>query len=111
MTLDTSAQVPKSSAANPLDKLCRMLRSTLRRYPRAHLLNTVGAFGASLDAQTFVQVSYSGNWTADNMRDCLALFAVWLVADPQRLLTPGVPLAGVLQKVQADSEQFSGRQD
>jgi len=36
---------PKSSAASPLVKLCHALRSTLRRFPRAHLFNTSGALG------------------------------------------------------------------
>lgn len=106
---DTYAQVLKSSAATPLGKLCRMLRSTLRKYPRARLLNTSAAFGASLDEGTFMQVSYSGRWTAEDMRDCLALFATWLVADPARLLESGTSLAGVLQTVQAESEQSSMR--
>jgi hypothetical protein len=104
---DTSARVLKSSGATPVEKLCRMLRSTLRKYPRAHLLNTVAAFGASLDEQTYMQVSYSGRWTAEDMRDCLALFATWLVADPKRLLTPGAPLDGVLLAVRLESEQSS----
>jgi hypothetical protein len=110
VTPDISAQVRKSSVATPLEKLCRMLRSTLRKYPHAYLLNTVAAFGASLDAQTYVQVSYSGRWTAEDMRDCLALFATWLVADPERLLVPGTPLAGVLQAELLASEQSSTRQ-
>lgn len=107
---EISAQERKSSDATPLGKLCRMLRSTLRRYPRARLLNTRAAFGASLDETTFMQVSYSGNWTAEAMRDCLALFATWLVADPARLLDSGTSLAGVLQTVQAESAQSSTRQ-
>lgn len=110
MTPDTSEQERKSSGATPLGKLVRMLRNTLRKYPQAHLLNTVAGFGASLDANTYIQVSYSGRWTAEDMRDCLALFATWLVADPARLLTPGVNLAGVLREAQAESERSNGRQ-
>jgi hypothetical protein len=107
---DTSARVPKSSDAIQLAKLCRMLRSTLRKYPRAHLLNTVAAFGVSLDEQTYAQVSYSGHWSEADMRDCLALFATWLVVDPARLLTPGAPLAGVLRTVELESAQSNSRE-
>jgi hypothetical protein len=107
----TSARGLRSSAATPVEKLCRMLRSMLRKSPRAHLLNTVAAFGVSLDEGTCMQVSYSGRWTAEDMRDCLALFATWLVADPARLLTPGIPLDGVLQAVQRESAQSSTPQE
>lgn len=108
---DTSARERRSSASPAVEKLCRMLRNTLRKYPRAHLLNTVAAFGASLDDGTYMQVSYSGRWTAEDMRDCLALFATWLVADPKRLLTPGLPLDGVLRAAQTESAPSNTRQD
>ena len=103
----TSVQELKSSAATPLEKLCRMLQNTLRKYPRAHLLNTVAAFGVSLDDATYMQVSYSGRWTAEDMRDCLALFATWLVVEPNRMFAPGTHLAGALLAVQQASEQSS----
>jgi hypothetical protein len=106
---DTFERVPKSKESSQLERLCRMLRSTLRKYPRAHLLNTVAAFGASLDESSYMQVSYSGRWTPEDMRDCLALFAVWLVVDPERLLTPGTTLAGVLREVQTESERSNGQ--
>jgi hypothetical protein len=101
----TYAQEHKSNVATPLGKLCRMLRSMLRKFPQAHLLNTVDAFGVSLDANTYMQVSYSGQWTPEAMRDCLALFATWLVADPAPIMRKGVLLAGVLQTVEREYEQ------
>ena len=108
---DISAQAHKSNESTPLVKLSRMLRSMLRRYPRAHLLNTRAAFGVSLDENRSMQVSYIGPWSAEDMRDCLALFATWCVADPRRLMVDGVPLAGVSQTVLAESVSFSGPQD
>jgi hypothetical protein len=104
---DTSARVLKSSDVSPLSKLSRMLRSMLRRWPRAHLLNTVAAFGVALDDATFMQVSYSGRWTPEDMRDCLALFATWCVADPSRLMSSGVPLDGVSLTVLQESARSS----
>lgn len=105
MTSDTSAQGLKSSAASPLVKLCRMLRSMLRRYPQARLWNTLDGFGVLLDEQHSMRLSFTGNWTDADMRDCLALFATWLVADPARLHGRGVRLDGVLQMVDAESKQ------
>lgn len=92
---------------NPLVKLSRMLRSMLRSYPRAHLYTTKDAFGVWLDAETHMRISYSGHWTDAGMRDCLALFATWCVADPSRLRTYGEPLVGVLRTVQTESAQSS----
>ena len=105
-----SEQEHRSNGATPLAKLCRMLRSTLRRYPQARLWNMQDGFGVSLDAQTYMRVSLNGNWTAEATRDCLALFATWLVADPAKLLDSGTLLAGALQAAQAESAQFSTRQ-
>jgi hypothetical protein len=111
VTRDTSVQGRKSSESTALVKLSRMLRNMLRSYPRAHLLNTVGAFGVSLDERTCMQVSYSGNWTDADMRDCLALFATWWVADPARLRSVGAPLVGVSREVIAELEQSASRED
>lgn len=99
MTSDTSALEPKSSGATPLVKLSRMLRNTLRRSPRAALVTTLDGFGVSLDAQTYVRVSVSGPLSDADLRDCLVLFATWLVADPGRLRNSGAPLAGFIARV------------
>lgn len=105
----TSELERKSSGSTPHEKLLRMLRNTLRRFPHAHLLNTQAAFGVSLDDNTYMQVSYSGRWTAEDMRDCLALFAVWLVAEPTRIMQNGVRLDGVLLGANAVSGQSNGQ--
>lgn len=107
---DTAARGPRFSDAAAAEKLVRMLRSMLRRFPRAHLLNTRDAFGASLDDNKWMQVSYSGNWTPEDMRDLLALFATWCVADPARLFVPGVRLDGVLQTARQELEQSASRE-
>lgn len=111
MISDTSELERKSSVSGPLAKLCRMLRSMLRRYPQARLWVYQGGFGVSLDAQTYMRVSYSGNWTAEDMRDLHALFATWLIADPARLTTHGERLAGVLQKAIQESGLSVTRED
>lgn len=107
----TSEQGLRSSAATPAEKLCRMLRSMLRRYPQAKLCITQDGFGVLLDANTCMQVSYTGRWTESDMRDCLALFATWCVADPGRILRGGIDISGVLQTVQQESAQSSTRQE
>lgn len=83
---DMSAQEPRSSDASPRSKLVRMLQNTLRSYPRARLRVGRGAFGASLDADTWIQIHTSGNLTATEVRDLLALFATWCVVDPGRIM-------------------------
>lgn len=92
---DTTAQEPRSSGATPLGKLSRMLRSMSRRFPRTHLLVTWEGFGVRLEDGSYLHVVRSGRWTPEDLRDFLALFATWLVADPERLLVNSVPLAGV----------------
>lgn len=108
---DTYAQVLKSSAATPLGKLCRMLRSTLRRWPQARLWSMRGGFGVSLDANTYMRVSYNGNWTDADMRDLHALFATWYVAAPATLRMEGQHLAGVLQMAEVECARSSTQGD
>lgn len=83
---DTSASERMSSAANRVEKLCRMLRNILQSYPNARLLRGRGAFGAVLGDGTSIWIRYSGGLNARDMRDLLALFATWCVVDPGRLL-------------------------
>lgn len=90
----TTEQEPKSSAATPVVKLSRMLRSTLRRYPQAKLLRTLDGFGVWLGEGHSLRVRLSGSWTDADIRDCLALFATWLVADGEYLRSGGTALAG-----------------
>ena len=111
MTNAILEQEHKSNERTPLVKLSRMLRSMLRRYPLARPAITRDVFGVSLDAQTYMRVSYRGNWTAEDMRDCLALFATWCVADPGRILTPGESLAGVSYTVKRHLERSNTQED
>jgi hypothetical protein len=91
---DTSEQAPKSSGAAPHEKLLRMLRNTLRKYPRARLMRTQEGFGASLGDGTFLWITCRGHLTPEDMRDLLALFATWLVVDPDYLRAGGSMLSG-----------------
>jgi hypothetical protein len=77
-----------------LSRLCNMLRSTLRSYPTARLWRRKAEYGALLGGGTYLRVSYSADLTATQQRDLLALFAAWLVADPERLLDRNTPLGG-----------------
>ena len=91
---DTEKLVLKSSDATQVAKLLRMLRSTLRRYPRARLERTLDGFGASLGEGTSMRVRLSGSWTDADIRDLLVLFATWVVVDGVYLRAGGTPLAG-----------------
>jgi hypothetical protein len=98
-----SEQVPMSSAAARVNKLCRMLQSTLRNYPMAKLQRGRGGFGAYLADGTWIRISYSGPLSGQDLRDLLALFATWCAVDPGRLIydqdvtSDGVSLTAVAE--------------
>lgn len=82
----TEEQVRKSSESRALGKLASMLQSMSRRYPNTNLLTTAGAFGVSLADGDSLHIVYNGNWTAEELRSFLVLFAGFLSADPERVL-------------------------
>jgi len=86
VTQDTSELAHKLRGVTPRARLCRMLRSILRSWPQAKLLHGKGGFGAQLGDGISVWIRYSGRLAPADMRDLLVLFAIWLVADPQRLI-------------------------
>lgn len=98
---DTSEQERKSNGATPLRKLARMLQSMSRKYPRAFLVGTVGGFGVRLGDGRYLHIVSNGEWTAEDMRDFLALFATWLVADPEGLRRADTPLGGLSSRGRA----------
>jgi len=88
----TSAPAPKLGESLALARLSRMLRNTLRKWPKAKLLKRAGGFGVSLDAETCLYVSSSGSLTVEEKRDLLVLFAAWLITDAEALQkAPGRP--------------------
>lgn len=106
----TFAQEPRSKEAQRLDKLCRMFRNTLRSYPQAKFLHGMGGFGVLLDDGISVWIRFSGDLPALDLRDCLALFATWLVVDPERLVTPAdFGEGGVSRMANEHSYYSSGR--
>lgn len=107
MMNDTSAQVRRSPRATPLNKLCRMLQNTLRSYPRARLLHGRGGFGGSLDANTCIYIRYVGNWSPEDLRDCLALFATWLAVDPDRLIDQVDDVSGGVSRMENERQYYS----
>lgn len=111
MTPDTSQQGRKLSDVIQLGKLSRMLQSIVRRFPQTHLEVIRGGFGASLADGTWMRVSYDGRWTPADMRDFLALFATWLVVDPQRILSGGEALDGVSQTALVELRRSQVQQD
>lgn len=98
VTSDTEKQVRKSSESRALGKLASMLQSMSRRFPNTNLLTTAGAFGASLEDGESLHIVFNGDWTAEELRSFLVLFAGFLSADPERLLRGrgrNTPQAGV----------------
>jgi len=91
---DTSEQGPRSSVSPALAKLVRMLRNMSRKWPRTYLVGTMGGFGVRLGDGRYLHIVSSGEWTNEDMRDCLALFVTWLVADPEGLRRADIPLDG-----------------
>ena len=76
------------------NKLLRMLRNTLQRYPKARVGKRRGAYGVSMQGGGYLRVSYSVGLDAEQQRDLLVLLATWLVADPNALLNQNTPLDG-----------------
>jgi hypothetical protein len=92
--VDTFEQAPTSRESQRLVKLSRMLRSMSRRYPRSFLRRTTAGFGVSLGDYGSLDIVVNGNLSAEDMRDCLALFATWLAVDPSGILPVAIPLDG-----------------
>ena len=99
MISDISAQEPKSNGVDRLAKLSRMLRSMSRRWPQTSLVRTWEGFGVRLADGRYLHIVRSGNWTAEDIRDLLALFATWCAVDPDYILHDGDSLAGVSAEV------------
>lgn len=102
---DTLGPGRKSRDVSAREKLTRMLRSTLRRFPHARLMTTAGGFGVYLDDATALYVATRGQWSDQDMRDLLVLFATWLVADPGNIRSGGTTLSGFLQMATEEQKQ------
>lgn len=110
---DTAALEPKSKESSRLNRLVRMLQNTLRNYPLARLRRGRGVFGASLGDNTWIHIRWSGDLSASDMRDLLALFATWLAVDPEGLLgnsadeTNGSSAMGTEQRYLSSGQRVS----
>lgn len=78
-------QESKLGESISLRKLLRMLQSMSRRYPNAKLHRKRGAIGVYLGDDSFLSIRWSGELTSEDMRDLLALYAVWFAVDPERV--------------------------
>ena len=91
-----------------LRRLLNMLRNMWRNYPTAKVLRTSrGVFGVLLDERHSISVFVNGNWRDEELRDCLALFAMWCVVDRQGLL-PNIPHLGSHRRTSSDSSHCVG---
>jgi hypothetical protein len=111
-TRDISERERKSSAVDPLGKLCRMLRNILRSYPTAKLLHGRDGFGALLGEQRLIYIRWNGDLSDQDLRDLLVLFATWLVVDPERLHDAGINGQGGASYMETEQRYLSnGRLD
>jgi hypothetical protein len=108
---DTTELEPKSSASSPLGKLSRMLRSMSRKWPQTSLLRTTEGFGVRRIDGSYLHIVYSGNWSDADIRDFCALFATWLVADPEYLRPLPITLDGVSVADLRQSARWNGPLD
>jgi hypothetical protein len=90
----TSPPAPKLAESLASRKLLAMLRNTWQKWPKAKMLRRAEGFGVALDEDTSLYVWCSGNLTATEKRDLLALFATWLVVDPSGLMKCPTPRNG-----------------
>lgn len=84
----------KLSASIASKTLSRMLQSTRQSFPTMKLATRKGGFGVFSDDGTYLYVSFSGNLTLQAKQDLLALFSVWLRADPENLEPSSTRLDG-----------------
>lgn len=103
----TSAQGRKSKDVERLERLCRMLRSTSQNYPQAKLLHGMGGFGASLGEGISIWIRWSGQLAPLDLRDLLALFATWLVVDPERLVGSESEASGGVSRMANEQQYYS----
>lgn len=106
---DTIMQEPRSNGATPLERLVRMLQSTLPSYPQARLVRGQDAFGVWWGDNRSLYIRYSGDWSDADLRDSLVLFAAWLVADAAYLRSGEGRLSGLFAEVLTRSDPSSGR--
>ena len=90
----TSERAPRLVESLASRRLLAMLRNTRQKWPMARLRTRADGFGVFMAAGTYLCVSYSGNLTAEDKRDWLALFATWLVADAEGLQKAPTPRDG-----------------
>jgi hypothetical protein len=103
---DTTRQEPKLLEHTRLQKLVAMLRNTSRNFPATRLIHTQGGFGVLLEDGRCLRVIYSGEWSAEDMRDFLALFATYCVVDFDALLS-GYPGRVHGPLLTAEEQRFS----
>lgn len=108
---DTTEQGRKSSDAVAVAALTRTLQSMSRRFPQTRLIHSQDAFGVQLRDGSYLYITRSGNWTDADTRDFLALFARWLVVDPDGLRALRPSLGGASASVRAPESQSNGRRD
>lgn len=106
----TSAQERKLSESSPIGKLSRMLRSTLQSFPNAKMCVMQDAFGVYLGDGAYLHIHYSSHLASADMRDLLALFATWLVADESRIRGDFPDLDGASVEDLTRYAPFSSRQ-
>lgn len=107
---DIAEQGRRSSDAAAVAGLTRTLQSMSRRFPQTRLIHSVGVFGVQLRDGSYLYITRSGSLTDADTRDFLALFARWLVVDPEGLHGLRPSLGGASASVRAPEPPSNGRQ-
>jgi hypothetical protein len=76
-----------------------------RRFPQTRLISSADAFGVQLRDGNYLYITSSGSLTDADIRDWLALFARWLVVDPEGLRAEKPYLGGASARVRAPVQQ------
>lgn len=101
----TWSPAPRFSESSRTGALLRMLRSMSRRYPGARMMRRPAGFGVSSADNAYLVISTSGHWTDEELSDWLALFVIWLRADPEGLREPIAAQPGLSAEVTVPSQR------
>jgi hypothetical protein len=108
---DTSAQEPRLPASRDIERLLHMLQSTSGRFPQAQIRAKRGDIGVYFPEGDSLRIRYPSRLTQAELRDFLALFVVWLAADPEFFDANDTWLVGSSARDRGHLPQRLGRRD
>jgi hypothetical protein len=107
---DTRKQGRKLQGSLATARLLRMLQSMSRSFPQTMIRTTSDGIGVYLADGRCLSISTSGHFQDRELSDLLALFVVWLRADPEGLGALCTGGDGLSYEETTQSEQSVGPQ-